>query len=204
MLDTPNIADDSAHPSMRDIDIRRELSRTVIATHERDPDTLVVEELSICQGESRIDLAVVNGEFNGWEIKSDHDSLQRLPRQVELYCAVFDRVTLVTGERFALATRERVPEWWGLLLATGLPEKPFRELRRAKKNSAVEPLKLVQLLWRDEVVRALARVGRINGLTSAPKRKLWQALATAMPIRELKAEVRSCLKSRKDWRAAAA
>lgn len=189
---------------MRDIDIRRELNNFVIKPHLLKPDTIAIEELGLCQGECRIDLAVINGEMNGWEIKSDHDTLCRLPRQVEVYGEIFDRLTLVTGRRLADSASLLIPKWWGIVIATGDSTRPLRSIRAATKNPKIKPERLVQLLWRDELMRVLHRIGRLDGLTRAPKRSLWAALATSLSMHDLKREVRSCLKARTDWRVAGA
>jgi len=49
------------------------------------PDTLIVNELGLADGASRVDIAVINGHICGGEIKAEADSLDRLPRQVEAY-----------------------------------------------------------------------------------------------------------------------
>ncbi|MDA8118743.1 MAG: sce7726 family protein, partial [Gammaproteobacteria bacterium] len=74
-------------------------------------DTVVLDELGICRGEVRVDVAVVNGEIHGYEIKSDRDSLRRLASQVELYSKVLDQATLVAGERHFDAAAALLPEW---------------------------------------------------------------------------------------------
>ena len=35
------------------------------------PGTLIVEELGLCEGAVRIDVAAINGSIHGYEIKSD-------------------------------------------------------------------------------------------------------------------------------------
>jgi hypothetical protein len=66
--------------------------------HSDNPDTRVVEEMGVCAGWLRVDIAASNGEPVGSELKSDRDTLQRLPFQSEIYSRVFDRVELVAGE----------------------------------------------------------------------------------------------------------
>jgi hypothetical protein len=39
-----------------------------------DLDTRVVEEMGIWAGSVRVDIAVINGEFHGFELKSDRDT----------------------------------------------------------------------------------------------------------------------------------
>ena len=60
---------------MRDVDVRQSLRRALSAEHAGDAGTLIIEELGLCQHDSRIDVAAVNGELNGFEIKSDSDTL---------------------------------------------------------------------------------------------------------------------------------
>ena len=49
------------------------------------PDTILIEELGLCQGLARIDLATVSGVLHGYEIKSNRDRLSRLASQAETY-----------------------------------------------------------------------------------------------------------------------
>ena len=72
---------------------------------QNDPQTLIVEELGIRQGAARVDVAVVNGSLHGYEIKSARDTLERLPKQSELYSSVFDTITLVTAENHLMGPK---------------------------------------------------------------------------------------------------
>ena len=58
---------------------------------------------------------MVNGEFSGFEIKSDVDSLQRLPGQIAAFASVFDRVSLVTTDRHLADVKKVIPSWWGIV-----------------------------------------------------------------------------------------
>ena len=44
-------------------------------------DTIVLDELGLCHGDVRIDVASVNGELSGYEIKRHADTLARRPKQ---------------------------------------------------------------------------------------------------------------------------
>ena len=50
--------------------------------HRSEPNTVFLEELGLCQGDARVDYAVINGAMNGYEIKSDRDKLVRLPHRL--------------------------------------------------------------------------------------------------------------------------
>src|SRR6478609_10233131 len=94
----------------KDPDVRALLKQYLEALHSGS-DTLVMEELGLCQGDVRIDVASVNGELSGYEIKSPSDTLARWPKQRRIYSRVVDRAWLVAP----LKTLERaeMPLWWG-------------------------------------------------------------------------------------------
>src|SRR5687768_3916541 len=139
---------------MHDRDVRTAVRKWLAELHADDEDTRVVEEMGIWAGTVRIDVAVINGELQGYELKSERDTLVRLPRQAEFYNAVFDRVTIVLADRHAAKALPIIPEWWGVKCATvdesaGVELRPLRE---AVRNPAVDPLQLARLLWRDEAL----------------------------------------------------
>src|SRR4051812_41971247 len=102
---------------MRDSDVRAAVLRRLNAEHAGDPNTRIVQEMGVWSGSVRIDVAVINGELCGVELKSDRDTLERLPGQAEIYSRVFDRVELVVGTRHAREARAMVPKWWTITLA---------------------------------------------------------------------------------------
>ncbi|WP_300554835.1 sce7726 family protein, partial [Desulfovibrio sp.] len=79
---------------MRDQEIRAALHETELKKFYENGD-LILDELGVCSGASRVDVAVINGALHGYEIKSDQDTLDRLPQQILSYSRVLDRVTLV-------------------------------------------------------------------------------------------------------------
>lgn len=62
-----------------DLIIREALKRLLENRHAKDKKVRIIEELGVHHGTARIDIAVVNGIMHGYEIKSDQDTLQRLP-----------------------------------------------------------------------------------------------------------------------------
>src|ERR1700685_1087145 len=102
---------------LRDTDVRRALLHRLEVQDSGDNATRIVGEMGVGAGSVRIDIAVINGELSGFELKSDRDTLDRLPLQAELYSKVFDRVTLVCGERHAAKATQLVPAWGGITVA---------------------------------------------------------------------------------------
>ncbi len=169
----------------------------------RDPSTLIVEELGLCRGTVRVDLAVVNGSLKGYEIKSDRDTLVRLGNQAATYSKIFDTVTIVVAQRHLRQAESIVPKWWGIDVAEYSDEAHLllTTIRTETANSRVDAQCLVELLWRNEVLALLAQLNCLKSLKSKPRRVLWDALATSVPLPELKKMVRASLKSRSGWRA---
>jgi hypothetical protein len=187
---------------MRDIDVRRKLRIEVEQSHRCEVDTLIIEELGLCQGVARVDLAAVNGSVHGYEIKSERDTLARLPRQTDIYNRTLDFVTIVCAPNHSQNIGTLVPRWWGLW-ATVEDGRDLRleKLRESFRNTGVDPYALAQLLWRDEALEALRERDLASGLKSKPREELWRRLASELTLKELGNIVRDRLKRRGlDWR----
>jgi len=185
----------------RDIDVRRKLHETVAAEFSTDPGSIILDEFCVLDGECRIDLAIVNGQLHGYEIKSDADTLDRLPAQLAAYNAVFDRITIVAGSRHAEKAFGMVPHWWGLTTAVTEGRRVvLRRERATHVNEHIDPVAVAGLLWRDEVSTVLKQRCGGHGLSGHPRALLRKLLAALMPVDELRAVVRTALKQRKDWR----
>lgn len=187
---------------MHDADVREVLLRQLRATHGADDDALIVEELGVGHGRRRVDVAVVNGELIGYEIKSAADTLSRLPGQAELYGAVFDRVGLVCADRHVTKAMAAVPSWWGVDRAVHCDgDLVLAPVRHASVNDRVDGRSVAQLLWRDEAIDLLTRQ-RLDtpALLRGARRHMYAALADAMPLTDLRREVRACLRQRDGWR----
>ncbi|MFO8089651.1 MAG: sce7726 family protein [Desulfatiglandaceae bacterium] len=187
---------------MNDEKIRLQFHRKRLRRQHEDSETVVVDELGLKHGRCRADIAVINGHFVGYEIKSDKDSLRRLPEQINVYSAVFDRASVIVGEKHACAVKSLIPGWWGLILTTQGPRGgvTFTVERKASLNRSVDPFSVAQLLWRDEVAGVLEMLGAEKKTLRAPRKVLYHCLASEIDISELRRQVRMCLKARTGWR----
>lgn len=186
---------------MRELDIRRLLRRRLIAEFGTDATAVILDEFSLCCGKVRADMAVVNGELKGFEIKSDQDTLRRLHSQAPIYGKVFDTVTIVTAPRHIREAREIVPSWWGIVVADQNSDSALRLdcIRQEDANPQHDPFALVQLIWRDEALELLRNHNLHTGLQSKPRKLLWEALVHNFHLTELQQMVRARLKARRDW-----
>lgn len=186
---------------VRDRDIRARLRAELAKEHAGDPDTLMVEEMGLCQGDARIDVAVINGSLNGFEIKSAMDTLERLPSQERIYSAVMDSMTILTSGSHLDGVLSLIPTWWGVIAVEYDDEKKlgFSKVRQSADNPQPDPCAVVQLLWRAEALAILEARGLDWGVRSKPKRTMWDRLLERLEWPDLHAEVRRTLKSRDDW-----
>lgn len=187
---------------MRDRDIRQTLRYEVRREFCYDQSSRIIEELGLCTGSTRVDLAVVNGALHGYEIKSDQDTLTRLPVQVDLYSRVLDYATLVVGEPHLKKARTVIPRWWGIFVVkSGKDGEPaLTRIRKAQQNRRQDPVAMAQLLWAQEALLILESHGLAKGLRGKSRKALWNALASSFRLEELGWMVRQALKARSDWR----
>jgi hypothetical protein len=187
--------------AIKDSDIRQVVLSDLRREYESDPDTLIIEELGLCQGDARVDIAVVNRSIHGFEIKSNEDSLKRLPGQVEIYSRTLESVTLVVGNKHLDQAVKIIPKWWGVIVAK---EKSGQSLlkgrRRSRSNPCLDPLSVVQLLWRNETLEILKQLDLHRGLANKPRFVLWNRLVEHVTDRELMSFIGSTLKARGNWR----
>lgn len=186
---------------MRDKDVRRALHGKVLADHRDDPSTLVLDELGLWYGHARVDVAVVNGCIHGFEIKSERDTLERLPDQARIYSRVLDRVTLVVGASHADKARGIVPDWWGLKVATAGRRGAvhFHEDRGPGDNPQQDPVALAMMLWCEELTAALTLAGAARGFVGKKRRVQAERLAAVLAPEALRKVVCDALKARREW-----
>lgn len=182
---------------IRDIDIRKELHEVIALEHKDDPTTKIIDELGLCRGTVRVDVAAVNGKFYGYEIKSPQDTLTRLPKQSEIYSQVFDYASLVMHESFYDKALQIVPEWWGLTIATTKNNNLFLEdIREKSENPNVNPLALAELIWKDEAVELLQERNAHKGYLNKSRTVIWSRLCEVYALEEIQVIVRTKLKAR--------
>ncbi|MCL5801665.1 MAG: sce7726 family protein [Gammaproteobacteria bacterium] len=183
--------------SPNDTDIRAALRKKLTSTYGGHPETVVLDELGVCRGEVRVDVAVINGKIHGYEIKSDRDSLRRLTGQIELYSKVLDQATLVAGERHLGAVAAMLPEWWGLLVVKSTSNGlHFETVRCAQMNPARDARALAEFLWLEDSIALLEQHGLDRGVRTKPRRVIWDRIYESFDIEVIAAAVRAKLKSR--------
>jgi len=185
---------------MKDPCIRQLLRNTELLHFFNDPNSRVVEELSLPVAKARIDIAVVNGSLHGYEIKSASDTLQRLPSQIEAYTKVFDYLSVVTENKYHERILNCVPSWVGILVCS---EKngciSIKTLRKPKLNKQKQSFFLAKLLWREELIDCLTEY-QISFRKKDRNWLLCEALSSSLDVNAVSFIVRDKLKKRQDWK----
>jgi hypothetical protein len=151
-----------------------------------------VDELWVPRSNERADMALLGRRMDGFEIKTERDTLKRLPRQVAAYGRLFDRCTVVVAEKHRDRASELVPDWWGITSVYVNGHVAFTPVRAARRNPSIDPETLVRLLWREEAVHALRTLGSEPD-RHASRASLWEELLRMTTLGQLKTGVRRAL-----------
>src|SRR5699024_562757 len=184
-----------------DSDIRLLLIDKLKDEYSNEKNTRIVNEMGILHGQSRVDVAVIDGILHGFEIKSESDTLERLPLQMANYNKVFDRMTIVNQRKFLEEVKSIIPKWWGIWLVTKYKGKyNIRQIRKGRLNKKVDPKSLSHLLWKDEAIHLLKEKGLHKGYLGKPRKVLYRRLVESIEKPELQFMINEQLKLRKDWK----
>jgi len=185
---------------VREKDIRDSLKKNLHLGFINEPDTLIIDEVGLCQGAARIDILVINNSLYGYEIKSDKDTLDRLQNQERVYSSVLNNVTIVSDNNHIKGIVEIIPEWWGIKEPVEVNgEVELVDIRLPNENPYIDPFLMVQFLWRDEALDILRDLDLAKGVTSKPRNVIWERLAYSLPPENIEALVLSRLKERGNW-----
>ena len=180
--------------------LKRELKEQYTDNNHK---TKIIDELGLTHGTTRIDIAVVNGILHGYELKSDMDTLARLPFQIKLYNTVLDKITLVVGKNHLFSAIKIVPDWWGIIVAKVLKldgEIIFHKIREPEDNPERDSVSIARLLWREEALELLEEINQAKGVRSKPRQLIYERLAQVLAQDTLREKVRQTLFNRTNWR----
>jgi hypothetical protein len=158
-------------------------------------DAVLINEMVIANWSRRADLVVANGKLHAFEIKSDFDSLRRLPGQVETYLSRFDKVTVVCTPKFTKLVRDctdaRVEIWCASKTSDGVKLSVYRRGHAANvSNKRI----LYGYLHKPELIALLKREGK-DVFVDMSRNQL-EDLADVLSTRRIREFVLNALKKR--------
>jgi hypothetical protein len=182
--------------------IRAALHAKHLRRAKSQPNTLVIDELGLAHAKSRIDVAVINGSIHGYEIKSAEDTLDRFTTQIDVYRQTLQKLTVVAVPKHIDSIMSQGPNWCGVIIASkgargGIS---FHVVRNATANPDIKPIMMAHLLWREEVIDLLRRIGYAPRDLRRPRKQLYEMLCEVMTLREIAASIRIFMAQRRAWR----
>jgi hypothetical protein len=187
---------------MRENIIRSAFHERVLKNAHEDHNTFVIDELGLKNGECRADIAVLNGKMIGYEIKTENDTLNRLPAQAVSYTHIFDKAFIIVAKKHLEASIKLIPTWWGVYLIknTDCGNYEFEQLRSAKVNTEQDSFSMAQLLWKEEALDLANNVLCLNIKMRVPRQEIYEIIAKHYHPKELSEVVIKYLKKRPQWR----
>jgi len=156
-----------------------------------DDDAVLISEMTVANWSRRADVVLANGSLWAFEVKSELDSLSRLPGQLDTFTANFEKVCVVCAPRFETGARALLPEGVGLWVADedgSLRERVRPRYTRLTKTAAVGLMKANEL-------RALLSCNGFTGVADLPRSGLVE-LAMQLPASDLASAARDAVKRR--------
>lgn len=148
---------------LREIEIKAVVLDRLLKEGRIDPSSLVFNEMNLARKARRVDLGyLTKREMVAIEIKSDRDTLSRLPGQLDVYLKYFDRVILVVASRFVsdvLATVSADVEVWEV------SDQSVSTVRRGRKVSTVKKEAYLDIMTKREISLLARALGvSVDGL----------------------------------------
>lgn len=182
--------------------LRKVLEKELAEYRATGHNAEIFDELGVRHGTARIDIAIINGVMHGYEIKSDRDTLERLPEQVKEFSDVFDKLTLVVGKQHLYQAVQMIPDWWGVIVAKFDPNNHviFQTIREPENNKEQVGISIARLLWREEALKILEERNSADGVRNKPREFIYERLADVLDTATIKEQVSALLVSREGWR----
>ncbi|MEJ9216860.1 sce7726 family protein [Paenibacillus glucanolyticus] len=186
---------------LREVHVRAALLEELYLKYKDSTDTRIINELGINFGQSRIDVAVVNGIIHGYEIKSESDNLNRLSNQISHYNMLFERVTMVVDKKHLEEVNRVVPSWWGITVVKNVNgEITLIQKRKGRRRTSQDKHTLLRLLWKEDLESFVDYLGYPKAMKKMKKNDLYNIFSAKVKLDVIRPFVYEALKSRQFWR----
>lgn len=141
-----------------------------------------------------MDVALIDENLHGYEIKSQTDNLKRLPQQIENYDKFFDYNTLVVYESHLNKALEMLPESWGVIIANS--DLEFNIIRSPIRNNNTLLTHLLDVLWKIELRQILIKHNIQKGVLSKNTKHMAKRIKENLDKDIIHSEIVQTLKTR--------
>lgn len=108
-------------------------------------------------GSSKADCVILNGLSTCYEIKTEFDTLKRLPEQLLDYSKVFDKIFVITSSHHLSQVIDLTPQHIGVIELT--KKGALKEIRKAALiQSEIDPTLMIQSLRREEYLEIASTI----------------------------------------------
>lgn len=147
---------------------------------------------------SKADIVIFNGTSHIYEIKTDLDTFERLPKQIENYKKVFEYVNIVSVEEKVETIQSMVDDDIGIIVLTD--RYTLKPIRKAKSRlNKLDKEALFNMLRKDEYLKVIQK--NFGYIPDVPNTKIFSAskdLFITLPVEQAHKEVLKALKARKN------
>lgn len=135
---------------------------------------IIAAEVPFLSGKRWADILLIHPKYlHAFEIKSDSDTLSRLPGQIKDINQTFERSSIVVSKKYFEKVLSYSPESTGIILFDG-DKRTIKIVRKALPRKNIKKSNLVQFIWRAEAALLIKKMG-INApanIDSASARRL--------------------------------
>lgn len=170
------------------------IARKILVGRHRLADATMATELR-CDA-CKADFVILNGTSTVYEIKTELDNLDRLPRQLEAYRKMFDRIYVVTHPEPAKALWDLLDPDIGILVLT--QKGTIRPIRGSEEhNATVDPGCIFDSLRKSEFMGIVEQhFGTQPSMPNTQHYKHFKAKFITLPPSVAHAEMVQALKAR--------
>ncbi len=156
----------------------------------------IIEELRVHNGNAIADVVAIHNYAHCYEIKSDKDSIARAVKQSHYYDLAFQEVTLVTTQKHLSKAIDRMPPYWGIIIAKTVNSRIVLSHFRSSSPSPNFDKRLALLtLWKSELTEVASPHLDIN-LAKLSRAKLSNLIADKFNANQLAMYIGTQLVSR--------
>lgn len=144
---------------------KNEIANQLLLKYHSDNSATLLKE--VASNTSIADIVIINGNTVAYEIKTELDSFERLPGQIESYRILYDYLYIVTHPAAVKSLRTRIDKGVGIIVFSA--DGTLKTIRKAGSNTRFfNPDKAVFTLRQAELVTAYEKyVGKLPPMGTA-------------------------------------